>query len=144
MLFLWLFTKIVCPQIKFGLTNESTSYERTHEKLLLNPLELADGTDLGFLRHLREVHNCPLSYKLSLWTILHEIGHYHTLDYCEEDNELEVRAICAMVDRDKAEHCVEIQDLYFNLESEWEATEWAIDYATTHPFLCRIFNHLLP
>jgi hypothetical protein len=136
-MFAWLFAKIVCPSVKFRYTKDTCSYDYVQEIVYYNPHENA----MGFLRNLKEVHKCPLNYGLPLWTILHEIGHYHTLDECDDD--LETRALCAIIPLDKAKDCDKLQDLYYGIESEWVATEWAIDYAKSHPFICRLFNLVL-
>ena len=132
-----LFAKVVCPSVSISITDSENCYDHMQERIFINPYDLAD---YGFMRHLREVHNCSFADEFSyrLWAVLHEIGHYHTLDYCESD-ELLIRGFCALCDGDT----VETQDLYFNLESEWEATEWAMEYIENHKALCRVFNKLI-
>lgn len=135
----WVFVKLVQPQVGVRFCKDGNSYDHTEEKIYL---DVNDNDDCGFLRHLEEKHGFAeaRSYSLLVWTILHEIGHYNTLDECEED-ELLVRGYCAMVD--KSDVTEKVQDLYFDLESEWLATEWAIDYLLDHQKLCRVFSALL-
>lgn len=97
-----------------------------------------DFNDCGFLRHLRENHKCAEcdNYSLTLWSLLHEIGHHFTLDFCEED-ELEIRALCAIISEEVAQKSIPMQDMYFNLESEWEATEWAMRFVARNAETCR-------
>jgi hypothetical protein len=79
-----------------------------------------------------------------MWQVLHEIGHYYTLDFIEEDDdEIFERAVCSLIDKDTAENNEKIQDIYFNLEKEWQATEWAISYANKHFKKCKFFNKFL-
>lgn len=137
---IWLFIKCVCPSLKVKFIEEGqTAYDWTEECIYVNITEACD--EFGFLRHLREVHQCKEMKEFSLWTwvILHEIGHHFTLDMCEED-EMEMRAICAIINTDKL--TPEISDMYFNLESEWEATEWAINFVKSHFGLCKCFTAL--
>ena len=111
-------------RVKFS---DTTEYDHTHEIVYLAPHDFKE--DLGFMRHLREVHKCKWADKINvvLWATMHEVGHYYTLDDCEEDD-YEVRAACAMVSTEEAAASIAIQDRYYNLESEWAATEWAIQY----------------
>lgn len=137
---IWLFIKCICPSLKVKFTEEEqTAYDYNEECIYINLAEDLDS--FGFRRHLREVHGCEMMKEFSGWTwaILHEIGHHFTLDMCEED-ETEMRAICAVIDTDKL--TPEIADMYFNLESEWEATEWAIDFVKSHFGLCKCFTAL--
>lgn len=94
-------------------------------------VDFTDETEeFGFLRHLKEVHNCDFAYdySITLWSILHEIGHYETENEIEEDtDDEELRFWLSMTDKKVAENPT-IQDRYFNLPSEWVATEWAIDW----------------
>lgn len=134
-LFALLFTKMVCSEIKIRFSNSGSYFDFNSDCIYLDPKE----NDCGFLRHLSQVHKCGFSndYSLLVWSILHEIGHYYTLDFCDDDSEL--RLFLAFCDGS----LIEIQDAYFNLESEWEATEWAIDFIIEHSKLCKIFSKLL-
>lgn len=131
------FVKELDNELSIVFTDDENEYDYVESCVYFNPNSLED---CGFLRHLREVHgftDCD-KYPLFFWTLLHEIGHHFTIDYCEED-ETEVRTLCAMCSNEEAEKSVYIQDLYFNLESEWEATEWAIDFVKTNLALCENF-----
>jgi hypothetical protein len=93
-------------------------------------IDLTDFEDYGFMRHLVEVHKCEWAteFNLHLWSILHEIGHYETEDeICEEDGEEEIRYWLSLTDKDMAKD-TNIQNGYFNLTSEYFATEWAIEW----------------
>ena len=46
-------------------------------------------------------------------------------------------------DKDTAENNEQIMNMYFNLDKEYQATEWAIDYANYHYRKIRLFNKLL-
>lgn len=135
-------SKTVAPKLKVRHDpTRSTCYDCRNDCVIFgNDLGVEDG---GFMRHLREVHNCAIAdfYSLSLWTILHEIGHHYTIDYAEDD--LIARSICAVIPLDVAAANPDLQDLYFNIESEWEATEWAIDWINSHPNLAKILNYFV-
>lgn len=137
---MWVFAKAVRPSIKFHFGDDNY-FDADENEIWLNP---KDNEDCGFLRHLKEVHGFEktMNYPLWMWSVLHEIGHFETLDFCESD-EMTERVICASHSKEEAEQSVELQDLYFNLESEWEATEWAINFIKSHPFLCGAFSVLL-
>ena len=137
--FCWLFVKTIVPELKIQFVKDGSSFDWTEDKIYFQFNE----PDCGFMRHLKQVHhfkkaNC---IHLTIWTLLHEIGHYFTLDDCEED--LETKAICSIINKDDAEHMEMLQDMYFNMESEWEATEWAINYVINHYKKCKIFSKLV-
>ena len=130
-----LFAKIVCPSVHVRITDRDSCFDCTEDTIYINPHEV---DDYGFTRHVREVHECGFADEISyaLWAVLHEIGHFHTLDFCDDD--LTTRAFCMISPNNAA-----TQNLYYGIESEWEATEWAIDYAADHRTLCAIFTALL-
>lgn len=93
-------------------------------------IDLTDFDDCGFMRHLKEIHGCEWADELDLhlWSILHEIGHYETeCDIDEDDAEQELRFLLSLTDESIA-HDTEVQNMYFNLTSEYYATEWAKDW----------------
>ena len=138
---IWLFIKSINSKIKLAFADES-AFEWSTDTVYLNINENCD----GFLRHLRNSHHVHDYWKLNkiIWQILHEIGHYYTLDFIEEDEDEEMeRAICALIDKETAESNEKIQDIYFNLEKEWQATEWTKEYARNHFNKCRFFSKLL-
>ena len=137
---IWLFIKSIVPRMKVVFTDEGSSFEYE-----TNTIYLTLGEDCnGFMRHLKNVHGVKGAdnFSIIMWQILHEIGHYFTLDYCEEDDSIE-RAICALIDKDTAANSEKIQDMYFNMEKEYEATEWAINYVIEHTNKCKLISDLL-
>lgn len=132
--------KLIAPKLKVGV-EDSFSYDTEEERVLLG---IVPEDDCGFLRHMREYHEhgeLADEFSLTLWSILHEIGHYHTIDYAEED--LATRALCAAIPKEVAEKNPSIQDLYFNMDDEFLATDWAVDFAYNHFRLCKIFDRLV-
>ena len=135
-------TKIMAPRLKIRYDdNEQTCYDCNEECLIIGQDFCSD--DCGFMRHLREVHGYSDAdqYCLALWTLLHEIGHYYTIDYAEDD--LWTRAICGLISYEEASKNSELQDIYFNIENEWEATEWAIKWVDSHKRIAKILNWIV-
>lgn len=115
---------------------DTTEYDYIEDKIYMN---LDGEPDMGFMRHLLTYHCNPQERKWAvkideiLWSLLHEIGHEMTMDLIEEDeNDEGVRALCAMTSLEEVKSNIPLQDLYFNLPLEWEATDWAVSWAATH------------
>ena len=104
-----------------------------HTNTIYFNLDTEHEIDMGFMRHLREEHEVLDCEEISetIWSLLHEIGHAETEDNLEteEDEEIAVRTVCSMIPLEDVAECEILQNLYFNLPSEWEATEWAIAFA---------------
>ena len=100
-------------------------YDSMDEVIFIN---LFAEEDNAFIEHVINSHGFVEAGKYSntFWTILHEVGHYFTENMFEEDTEI----------------VYETDDLtaYFNLENEWLATEWAIDFILAHPIISKIFS----
>ena len=129
--------KLVAPRLRFSFNREDDSYYNIEENSI--NLDL-DPMDYGFLRHLRDVHGCDSWDKIApqTWALLHEVGHSHTWIE-EEDEEDFTRIILQFMDgTDEA-----VQNTYFDLPNEWEATEWAIKYVERHPHLIKIIDWML-
>lgn len=115
---------------------DTTEYDYAEDKIYMN---LDGEPDMGFMRHLLTYHCNPQERKWAvkideiLWSLLHEIGHEMTMDFVEEDEKDETtRALCAMTSLEEVKGNIPLQDLYFNLPLEWEATDWAVCWAATH------------
>ena len=67
-----------------------------------------------------------------MWTLLHEIGHFETAEIVDPEDDLANRALFAITSKEQARGDKELQDLYFSMDSEWQATEWAIDWVANH------------
>lgn len=138
----WLAGKVVCPRLKFKYHKDSgTYYDNIHKSVTLGSNAWED--ECGFLRNLREVHGCKEwnDVEIAVWSLLHEIGHYHTFEYTMDD--AFTRAFCAIIPLEAAMSDPSIQDMYFEIESEYEATEWAIDWVQKNFWRSRLLNKLL-
>ena len=99
--------------------------------------------DNGFVRHLYEFHNCDLDLCALTWSILHEIGHYYTWDdKYETEDEMWERYCYQHFPCETFEQSKNMQDAYFNMESEWIATEWAIEYAKENFPIVKAFDKI--
>jgi len=118
---------------ELSVTFEKDGYYFLSAENCIN-IDLTDFDDCGFIRHLKEFHNCNWADKfdLHLWSILHEIGHYETEDLLDEDTgEQEIRFWLSLTNKDIS-HNINIQNEYFNLTSEYYATDWAKDWIINH------------
>ena len=134
----FLFVKIISPKVKVKYCEESFSFCFKNNILEYN----FHTEDMGFTRHMREYHLYEPQFKLLLYSLLHEIGHYYTQD-CIDEEELETRALCSLIPFEVIMKRKDLQNEYFNLKSEFEATEWAIGFAVRHSLFCRVFDSLL-
>lgn len=145
-----LLIKSIAPRIKVNLYSaDNTCYLTEKKTIKLNLQEVyheggAEGARV-FLQHLAQVHKCSFvnEFPIELWTTLHEIGHHFTLD--DFDEEVDYKARCALSNANLADYAdpTDFAFQYFNLRSEWIATEWAINYIKKHPIKCLIFGDLL-
>ena len=135
---IFLFVKTINPRIRIKYKKDTFAFCFTNNTLYYN----FDLIDMGFLRHMRECHYWEPQFGLMIYSLLHELGHYYMQD-CVDEDEMETRAYCALLPFEYVMQRPDIQDLYFNLESEFEATEWAIEYSVNHRKFCKMFDHLL-
>lgn len=82
----------------------------------------------AFMKHIKKTHKFKKAYRYheTLWTVLHELGHHFTLDYCKP-----------------AKKEPKTNKAYFNTEVEWAATEWAIKFVKHHKKLCKFLSFLM-
>lgn len=115
---------------------QSRENSADYEKNIIR-LNLRDTEDYGFMRHLHEVHGFKLSdtpISPMLWTILHEVGHFATIDEIppqDYDEAISTKALLTLYGEEIKTNTA-LQDTYFNTITEWEATEWAIKWVKTH------------
>lgn len=121
--------------------SDECSYEESTETIYYSD-KIDEYYDLGFMRHVIHVHNFldAQLYGIKLLSLLHEIGHHFTLYYCEDDSMS--RFICQNLS-DTEILDPKYQDIYYNIEAEWEATEWAIQFIRENKELCKRLTRLL-
>jgi hypothetical protein len=136
--------KSIAPEVDVVYEPDSfTCFDHDLEAVVIgNDFQL---DDRGFMRHIVETHDFAQAYdySLMLWSVLHELGHYFTGDdgWVDEE-EANQYLVCSLVPSEIADD-PKIQDLYFNIPSEYEATEWAIDWIKANPELATRFNNML-
>lgn len=126
--------------VRFDTTNY---YDYENDAVVYAPDDINDN---GFLRHIYEYHKSAEGLDLSLlmWSILHEIGHYCTWkDEYENEEEILERYCYQHFPCETFEQSKAMQDLYFGMESEWNATEWAIDYARKNYPIVKAYDIIL-
>ena len=134
--------KTIAPRVKVVYEPESsTCFDHDMKAVVIGDDFQTD--DCGFMRHIVENHGFSQAYdySINLWSVLHELGHYFTGDdgVISEEEAL-TYAFCAMIPRSDNP---KIQNIYFNIPAEFNATEWAIDWIVSHPRLAKIYNRLV-
>lgn len=137
------FAKYLSPLTRIEFGKDGNAFDFDRNVLEIDVDELC-GSDYGFMRHLKEVHDCSWADDISItiWTIAHEIGHKMTYEDLECEGEPLMRDLLNMVDSQKLASDPSVQDLYFNMESEWEATEWAREWIKNHYKLCKLITRM--
>lgn len=126
--------------VKVTFRKEGFYYDEPTETVNVDLTDIEN--DYGFIRNLKEAHKCRFvdRYSHLLWAILHEIGHYYTLeDYIYDENEAGARLALACLTSEMVED-PNIQDQYYAIPSEWGATEWAIEFARHNRSICEHFD----
>jgi hypothetical protein len=113
--------KEIEPKLHYELS--SLDQSSPSEKLVYFGILRTVDDDIMFMEHLNKVHtNAPI-LSTFIYSLLHEIGHYHTRKILNaEPHELRNKANAAN------DNCV----TYFALPSEIAATAWAVEYARQH------------
>lgn len=112
------------PQIKVTFAREKMWANIENKEI---NIDVTDNEDMGFRKHIYNGHKFKdvNKYSLLMWSILHEIGHIKTP---KAKDDMHARTLCAMVSEETARKDISIQNLYFNIPCEWQATEWAINF----------------
>ena len=129
------FVKCIDSSIKVSF-NESVGHYFDFENDRVN-IDLTDLASDGFIEHLNDTHKCKYAYKYTplLWFILHEIGHRETQYEMDWQYDFRERfAFCLIKDEEIAKM------EYYNIPSEFTATEWAIRWVKNNRFTIKIFN----
>ena len=129
--------KSISPKIKCYTNDEDNYYEPGDDSVHICPVEYYLPS---FTEHLYNTHQCSYAYDFPqiYWSILHEVGHYYTDDPGDEED-IYIRLLNSLEDED---HLELTDQEYYDLDSEYDATEWAIEYIQKHPIKSKIFGKL--
>ena len=134
----WIAAKFVEPKVKFSFNKDEDSfYDINENRINLN--SCLEENDYGFFRHVREAHEFTDTAAAApqVWTLLHEVGHVHT--WVEDEEEDLLRVALSVMDGTKDTN---VQNAYYDLENEWLATEWAINFIKTHKIVVKLLNKI--
>lgn len=139
MFFVWLLTKIITPFTKVRVGDFGDCFYDDDENTVYIDLDVDDG---NFRQNLATAHNYKSDLGLLIWTLLHEIGHHFTYKYVDEDEDETLRLTYEKLFKKNLITEETWQNLYYALESEWLATEWAIKFIEKHKRLCKFFDRM--
>lgn len=116
--------------------NEYNGFHYDFDERYVN-VDFMDMASDGFIEHLKDFHKCNFANKFSTvtWFILHELGHKATEFEINWYKDFQSRFYISLMKDDR-----ESTLAYFNLLSEYKATEWAIWFANTHRELVKNFD----
>ena len=122
------------------IASEPVYYDAEKDALVVGGYH--DPNDYGFMRHLMNIHRCRVAdkYGYNLWHLLHEIGHYKIKDKWGDN--LQERAYFKENFR-YLNRNIPLQNEFYNMRVEWEATEWAIKWVEANPKKAALLNKIL-
>lgn len=110
---------------------ENNDWYYDHGKTIISyslvPDSKVEKTFVGFCRE------CGLTVEVSpfILSFFHELGHYETIDIVT-DEEYENSFFCKTALNMKEHHTEQDYYAYYNLEMEYLATKWAVNYINEH------------
>lgn len=131
---------LVGKEYKVYFANKCQPFASPNEGLIV--LNFAAGaTDESFISHIKNRHGYRKAREISteLWTALHEVGHTKTVGTVTYNGE--VRYALELAQKYGGD-LQKINEMYYELEDEWAATEWAIQFVKKHYILCRLISKL--
>lgn len=130
-------TKIIAPDVKVRFSQiMQTCYIINSNTVMIGNDFLNDD---GFTSHIRDSHFYDKvdALCIGMWTLLHEIGHSRTIDNFDSINDEVFEASAPYMSSN------DLFSAHYNAPIEFEATEWAISWVSTHPMLARLLNKLI-
>jgi hypothetical protein len=118
--------------------DEDFSYDVDNEVVLIprNPcVELHSEFAEPFLDSVRKLGGSTDTYCTYYWSLMHEVGHFYTIDDIEEDDS-DLRKLCYALG-------VESMEMYANLPMEKAATEWAVQWTEGNPEQAQKINEFV-
>ena len=104
----------------------------TESELIQYTIFLHQDSDIYFSDFIKKEFNFSVS-DIFLVSLLHEVGHYYTIDDFEEDELLNDELIKDDLSNDQQITEKERNFRYFSLPVEYAATEWAINFLKDNP-----------
>ena len=88
-----------------------------------------------FLDSVRRLGGSTDTYCTYYWSLMHEVGHFYTIDDIEDDDS-DLRKLCYALG-------VESMEMYVNLPMERVATEWAVQWTEGNPEQAQKINEFV-
>jgi len=139
------FIKSITPTTKVYFKKNEGSYYSNDNEINIQ-LDFRKENVANFTEHLYTQHKCKVAYKIHpyIWKMLHEIGHFYTIEYCETDPL--ALFIIANADCKTKEEEKEVDFVYYNMPVEYAATDWAANFVKNNKkkiiFYNKIFNFI--
>ena len=118
--------------------DEDFSYDTVNEVVLIprNPYaELHSEFVEPFLDSVRRLGGSTDTYCTYYWSLMHEVGHFYTIDDIEDDDSA-LRELCCALG-------VESMEMYSNLPAERAATGWAVQWTQDNPEQAQKINEFV-
>ena len=118
--------------------DEDFSYDVVNEVVLIprDPYaELHSEFVKPFLDSVRRLGGSTDTYCTYYWSLMHEVGHFYTIDDIEDDDS-DLRKLCCALG-------VESMEMYSNLPAERVATEWAVQWTEGNPEQAQKINEFV-
>lgn len=118
--------------------DEEFGYDVVNEVVLIphNPhVELYSEFVEPFLDSVRKLGGSTDTYCTYYWSLMHEVGHFYTIDDIENDDS-DLRELCCALG-------VESMEMYTNLPAEKAATGWAVQWTQDNPELAQKINEFV-
>lgn len=118
--------------------DDDFGYDTVNEVVLIpyNPhVELHSEFVAPFLESVRRLGGSTDTYCTYYWSLMHEVGHFYTIDYIEDDD-TDLRELCCTLG-------VESMEMYSNLPAERAATGWAVQWTQDNPEQAQKINEFV-
>lgn len=118
--------------------DDDFGYDTVNEVVLIphNPhVELHSEFVAPFLKSVRRLGGSTDTYCTYYWSLMHEVGHFYTIDYIEDDD-TDLRELCCALG-------VESMEMYSNLPAERAATGWAVQWTQDNPEQAQKINEFV-
>lgn len=113
------------------------------ENLICWSFMAVDQADRTFRQFFKETLHAP-DYSTFVYSILHEYGHYITMEWLDNDDETAYRDDLKRIKRSNDFVSEDDRDMaYYNLPMEWAASEWAVEYMREHPDECDLLEWIV-